>query len=561
MISELFAALLFLFISLGVGYYINLLVNRHNQAGFFACFLSGVAAQIIYLDTWSLFLPTNYLALIVPVLVSLYAVITTSITKQLSLFIRSAVSKLFSRQHAAITCSFLLVLFLFCLVTPYNEDSAGYHYLSILWSEKYKVIPGLANLSAKYGTHSPFFVLCAAYSFTDVLGQSIYPANFIIVPLFFLWVLYKSYDYQDARKYFLWAILLVLCRYVLINIASPSPDAPSTVLLFYILFCFYDGTWRNKIKIIVLLCFTAVILKLNVIPVLLVIPYVLWVQRKNSSPVGLVGWICFTGIITLIPWIARGVFISGYPLFPSTFLDLFNVDWKVPANIAEAEKTHIVMAPRMLGDDYASLKNLNAVQWVPQWFRLLWKHNVVNGALVSLALSSPLFWLVNRLRNIEGPKVFLFFLSYAAIWFWILTSPDIRFGVIFKLFCIFLPLSGFLKNIGATKLMQIFAGFIIVMAALYYSRMAIGKTPHDLLSKHLILPPRDVFYYKKNDLSTFRYIMLNNNVKLYVYDSMHHSINAPLPVYSAPQRQGIDTSVNIQMRGLRIVDGFRYAKR
>lgn len=555
MIAIILTVFLFLFVSTTIGYLINKRCFQKSLTSLFDDFLVGISAQLVYFNIWSFFFPTDYIALVIPLLIAATVTIKsgylTSVKESCSLI----KDVLFSKQHILVTAAVAIVLITFACVVPYNEDSAGYHYLSILWSEEFKIIPGLANLSAKYGTHSSFFVLSAAYSFSDVVGYAIYPANFVIVPTFCCWLLYKSFQMNDVRRYFLWLMLLILFRYLLINITSPSHDALSTSILFYVLFSFYIGSWRNQTGLMIVLAFTAVTLKLNTIPILLLILYVLLHQPKRSFNV-----IVFVGILIFIPWFARGIFISGYPLFPSTYFDFFNVDWKLPAAVAEAEKTHITMAPRLLGLDFISLKSLSVFEWVPKWYVNLWKDNLVNATVVSMALISPFFWSIAKWRS-DKVRLIVYLISYIGVWFWILTSPDIRFGIVFKLFCIFIPLSLMVRKVQLSKPFQYFAVVAMMMACIYYTRIGFQKIPNKFLSSNLVLPPRDVWYYKNNDLKTFRYIMLNNKVKLYVWDSAHHSVNAPFPVFSTPDRHGIDTGVNVELRGEDVQHGFKYKKR
>lgn len=556
MITIFLTGALFLFISSAIGQVIVQNGFSLSRTTYFDKFLVGIAAQLVYCNIWSLFLPTNYLSLILPLIIATIVALRSNYFRILRDEVIKLLATLFSQQNFFATVSICLVLVAFSCVVPYNEDSAGYHYLSILWSEKFRIIPGLANLSAKYGTHSSFFVLSAAYSFSGIIGHAIYPLNFVIFPVFCIWLLYKSFITHDASKYFLWLMLLVLFRYLLVNIASPSPDTLSTVLLFYILYTFIQRNRKEKSQVLIILAFTAVILKLNTIMILLLVLYILLQTPKSNIAVAFVA-----GIFIFVPWLTRSVFISGYPLFPSTYFNFFDVDWKVPAAIAEAEKTHITMAPRLLGEDFLQLKKLSPLQWVPEWYMKLWKHNLVNAVLVSAALISPLFWLISGFRRSDRIKWIIYITCYIAVWFWILTSPDIRFGIVFKLFCIFLPISCILVKVRVTRFSEFAGTCVMVIACAYYMMIGYSKIPKEFISENFFLPPRDEWYYKNNDIKSFRYIMLNDKVKLYIWDSAHHSVNAPLPVFSAPERAGIDTGVNVALRKTEVQQGFRYRKR
>src|SRR5262249_31531005 len=69
---------------------------------------------------------------------------------------------------------------------------------------------------------------------------------------------------------------------------------------------------------------------------------------------------------------ARSVVLSGYPLYPSTQLDVFVVDWKIPAAVADAEAVvirawargiHAVDPPETFADAAA----YPISRWLPVW--------------------------------------------------------------------------------------------------------------------------------------------------------------------------------------------------
>ena len=92
----------------------------------------------------------------------------------------------------------------------------------------------------------------------------------------------------------------------------------------------------------------------------------------------------------------------------------------------------------MAGDDFLQVSKMSLSQWFPKWIPNVWHDNRFNFLLVVAGLFSPLilgivFFLK---RNKKQFSLFAFFISYSGIWFWIFTSPDIRFGYHYLISCI-----------------------------------------------------------------------------------------------------------------------------
>jgi hypothetical protein len=549
---------LFLTVTICTGYYISKFLGAKAdcRVRLFEVFLCGVAGLTVYLNISSIFLPTNYFLLLPAVVLSFYLFRQKEFRQRLSSTIAANRRLLFVKQNSVITCSILLVVLLFTLVPPYNTDSSGYHFLSILWNERFKAVPGLANLFPQYGYNSSFFVLSAAFSFSDVFKQSLYPINFVLTTLFFLWLLKKSFLYNYTTKLLLWLLLIVLLRQFPINLASPSADALTSILVFYILYNVYEkvGSQWNEAdwKVLILLSVFSVIIKLSTLPLLLIVFVPLLTFKKNWKDVLILYAKLFPlALLIIIPWLVRNIILSGYLVFPFPAVDVFSFDWKVPTNTVIAERQHIAHAPRMISDNYNYVEGLNFLQWFPRWLPNLWRDNHFNFILVLVGLFSPVIALYVHRKN-KSVKSFQFLawlVAYVGVWFWLITSPDIRFGYHYLLPCILLPLLSCAKNFSYQPYTQLLP-YAICLICFYYDFVAIKKLQPYSFSQYIVCPLKSPEYYKRNDLNTFKYVMLSNRVKLYIQDSTHHSINAPLPS-CYPYNPGI------RMRGNKLEDGFK----
>ena len=551
---------IFLFISTTTGFLFNCLFEKKDDysCGIFKAVLTGTLFLTVYLSICSIFMPTNFWLLIPPFILSVIVFFLGDFLVSLRKMISRNVEDLLAKEHALVTFGFVAVLLFFTIVPPYNTDSGGYHFLAILWNEKFSVVPGLANLFPQYGYNSSFFVLSAAFSFTDIFHQSIYPINAVLTILFFLWLLKKSYACKDFRRFVIWLMLFIFLRQFPINLASPSADSLASILVFYIFITLSEkdlkNTRLNYFCYLFLLAAFAITIKLSTAPLVLVflVPFIY--QKQNFQKI----FIAYLHIVPLflliiLPWLLRSIILSGYLIFPFPAIDLFSYDWKVPLSVAVDEKLHISQGPRMVDGNWAYVSTLSFFTWFPIWWAELWKDNHFNFLLVNFALLSPVLMIpvCNKNDNRKYGKKAAFSISYFGIWFWMFSSPDIRFGYHFLVMSIVLPMLVLLKNVRFqfANLNKIFV-IITAIACLYYCNMAFHLTKPKPVSASLIRPFKCPEYYKNNDLSSFRYVMLNNNIKLYIHDSLHHSINAPLPS-CFPYRTGI------VMRGNNLQDGFK----
>ncbi|HEX8334724.1 MAG TPA: hypothetical protein VF622_19025, partial [Segetibacter sp.] len=364
MLFLLIGGSIFLFLSLSIGYVINkaLRGSLNYSTPLFEILLTGTATITVYLNLLSFFFPVDYLVPIPIFLASIFIWYTTSFCVEVKGKMREVSDVLFSKSNRLVTISISSVILLFALVPPYNTDSSGYHYLSILWNEKYKIVPGLANLFPQFGYNSAFMVLSAPFSFTDLAKQSIYPINIVLVLAFFLWILHKSYSYNDWRKYIIWLLLFIFLRQFPINIASPSADALASILIFYIFLSInkVDEEWNLR-KWIIPFCFIlfSITIKISTAPLFLffLLPLLFYQTALNK-----IRWSYFKvlliAVVIIVPWLLRNIILSGYLVFPLSSTGIFNVDWKVPFDIALAEQQHISHAPRMISQNFAYVDTL-----------------------------------------------------------------------------------------------------------------------------------------------------------------------------------------------------------
>jgi hypothetical protein len=126
----------------------------------------------------------------------------------------------------------------------------------------------------------------------------------------------------------------------------------------------------------------------------------------------------------VVPWICRGLILTGYPFFPSTALGI-SVDWKVPAAIAEVQAEFARSYARI---PQIPLADTSEFRWLGPWFRELIRER--EGFLIPLffMLVGAFVALLRAKRNAFPRWLWLLLPSFAGVLFWFFEAPAIRFG-------------------------------------------------------------------------------------------------------------------------------------
>jgi hypothetical protein len=129
----------------------------------------------------------------------------------------------------------------------------------------------------------------------------------------------------------------------------------------------------------------------------------------------------------VLPWCARGVILSGYPLFPATML-AFPVDWKVPLPVAHWYVGAVRSFARMPDVDVADTRGL---AWLRPWLHVAIhdRSSFQAPALISLGGLAVVLGLRLRKKSCAlRPWLWLLIPSLVASVFWLVAAPAFRFG-------------------------------------------------------------------------------------------------------------------------------------
>ncbi|MDE6056070.1 MAG: hypothetical protein K2G55_20470, partial [Lachnospiraceae bacterium] len=270
-----------------------------------------------------------------------------------------------------------VVVWCFCTSRGYmHYDSDLYHAQSIRWIEEYGIVKGLGNIHVRFAYNSSFFALSALYSMKFLTGHSLHTVNGLIALLLWLQVLPLFEKYKKGqRKTLVTSFARLGAFYYLTviysDIVAPASDFAIMCVIFFIVIKWLELLEHEEDSAVpyAILCVAgvyAVTLKLTagLILILLAKPVSMLVRQKRWRDIG----ICLMmGIVTIAPWLARTVILSGYLLYPFPALDLFDVDWKMNAFAAALDAAEIKTWGRGLNN--AALVDLPITQWFSEWFQ------------------------------------------------------------------------------------------------------------------------------------------------------------------------------------------------
>ena len=336
----------------------------------------------------------------------------------------------------------LLLILVMSSWTIIHPDTLGYHAQTIQWIEKYKAVPGLVHLHVRFGFQGLWFVDSALFGFSFTGKEGITILNSTVLFWFFVFLVNRiNYNFLKESKSLygsLWMALLVLSIWsytqIRLTATSASPDFIATLFILLVIYLLLEknlthldaSTWL----LVTFLSLVAVTIKLSVAPILLVavVPALLeLVKRKIKLSVT----ILFISIVTFSPFIARNIIATGYIVFPSTSIDVTNVDWKYASELTVSEKNYITAYAKNSGvatqDEINAVIKMAPAEWLPTWWQNRSTADKIIMILLVLSFISAILSIKRILLSGFIPILVLLTLLTGII-FWFVNAPDPRFG-------------------------------------------------------------------------------------------------------------------------------------
>ncbi|HVW61476.1 MAG TPA: hypothetical protein VHC48_15600 [Puia sp.] len=355
-----------------------------------------------------------------------------------------------------------------------HPDTLHYHADSILLFQRYKSVPGIANIRPELGFQCGWFAALAILNPTP--WYHLIFLNGAVLCWFFIFVL-STWD-RTWPGWLLLAYTLWSWVQVRLTAASASPDFIVTLYSWAAIYSFI----RKEYRLAIFFCLAAMLTKASAM-VLLLLAATAFLYGKRP-------WRAFIySCIALIILFIKNAIASGYILYPASWPDLLDVDWKVP--LARLHDFQLYIS------HYATIPFTGPMQpWDLPWAQRVaawWSNIQLPDRLLLLAILAGLLIHLVMLM-IKGKRSTLlawnkFTLPTLVVAFtgsviWLCAAPSPRFGTGFLvpfLYLLFYHLPQPASK--PTRLLSLVAGCCLFMAVSAYTvyRCIYFLTPSELL--------------------------------------------------------------------------------
>lgn len=318
-----------------------------------------------------------------------------------------------------------------------HADTDGYHAQTIRWIEEYGAVKGLGNLYNRLAYNSAFMSLQALFSWKFLIGQSMHVMNGYLCCVMTLYGITQLWK-KDRKQMLGNVMCLLLLFYIFVPqslsmMSSPNTDTLALLLVLYILskWCCYLESGKEEADFYAILCVFAVFavsvkLSTALLVILALKPACCFVRKKDWGGIALY---VVMGILVIAPYLIRNVVISGYLVYPYSVIDLFDVDWKMPAHMVDYDRREIMAWGRALNDVEKS--DYGLIRWFPIWWnaqelwlKLLFAVNVI-------LLPGGIVCSVRAVIRKKYDDVLLMVMAMILFLGWFFTAPLMRYGIVF----------------------------------------------------------------------------------------------------------------------------------
>lgn len=332
----------------------------------------------------------------------------------------------------------------------------GLYYLqAIRWTETFPIVRGLVNLLPYLAFNQSAFLVTSVYDslmpnrWGIFFSGGVLPWLGLSLSLFaMLRITISLFRKDDGIRPIetAYAISLPAWIFVLLgsNISSASPGGVSFCLMlhFFLLFsCFIasrvDEERRRRLGEILFvgaLCLCVNLNSLGLVAASLATISVTLLRMKEKM-----GFLYQRRLVVIVAcstvllstWMARGVLLSGYPLFPSSALAM-PVPWRMPVKQVDSFRGVVIAGVRDPDPNKNIKRTLRTWRWLPGWIQrahssinqIIWPAQVGLAGCVALAAAVAMersLW--GNLRNLLILTLPLLF--HSILWF--LTIPEPRY--------------------------------------------------------------------------------------------------------------------------------------
>jgi hypothetical protein len=450
LIASAFAILLTWMVLAVVLVGVGSLVLRRFASDFFLLdsFWLGLCVSVALLEIWTFLQPVN-----LAINVLLCALAAIGLLENRAILFQRFKSALQTARWSIPLYLGIVMLLAFRASGPCDYYDTGLYGAPVVrWILTYPVVPGLANLNGRFGLNSSVFLCTAALSQGAWKGLGFHLlTGFLVAAIWFTLLpaclrLVRGSSASPADWFY--SILAIpmgfwTARTPIVGTQTDEPGAIVCLVATGMLFEEIHRLQRNEaeghpgsgsVRLIVAatLFALAVAFKQSTM-VFAVLAWWLaffWIWSKGRSTKNrnlyMVGAVALS-VAVVLPWCARGVILSGYPLFPATTM-AFPADWKVPVPVAHWYVGAVRSFARMPD---VPLADTRAMAWLRPWLHLAIHDRSSSQVPFLISLSGLAVVLGLRLRKKTCPLpawLWLLVPSFAGTFFWLVAAPALRFN-------------------------------------------------------------------------------------------------------------------------------------
>jgi hypothetical protein len=421
--------------------------KRHlDTTDCFVSFWVGWAATIALLQVWNIFLRVSWRPGLVVAAVGLTGLALCR--RELWRWLRSACAGFTVHSLAAAAGVVLLTLWLANQAVSRNPNpDQAYHDQTSLLATLFHTLPGIGNLHGRLAFNNSSFLylallrsgiplvphehLCNSLLLWVLLLQAVAAVLRLLAPtgdrppsalfLFTLtpWLILTTTRASDEGADLTGGLLCIVLAHLLLRLLEERDQEPAAQTYTVASLTFLSAA-----------LFTV---KLSFVPVggvTSAIAFGVWWVRRRNGVAALWLWPALAmvagGLLLLVPWMVRGVIMSGYIAYPFPYGRL-PVDWRIP-HAAVVHMNEVIRAIARQPDAYCAAESLDCWDWLAPWGKRVQASGCLEGP-VALLLLALCFALLNPNRLGWQRLVWVLGLlpSLAGICFWFVTAPDPRF--------------------------------------------------------------------------------------------------------------------------------------
>lgn len=558
------------------------LLREQNTGGSMAAVITGIVGLTVFAEYFSIFYRVGILAHLL--MLSAILLVGWKCRSELSCEFRRIQQILLSAEGPLLVCLILITAFYTSRGT-FHTDTGIYHAQAIRIIEEYGVVKGIGNLQLHFAYNSSYLVFAALFTMSWILPAALHTTTGFLAVLLVCYAVHGLFRIREHEQHSADAVRIAILIYYLTNVTgsvSPVTDYGTMYMVLYLLCAWADlMEWQLKKKMYLdniadfysaavmrysmlsVLSIFIVSMKLSAasMAILTIYPFMELVRKGWGKKIG---GLISAGLISVLPYLIRNILISGWLLYPVRVIDLFHVEWKIPAVYLDKDVGQIKAWGRCLYD--VAKLDLPLRSWVPVW----WAGQQHYEQMLIMAQLLALFLLVFRIiysvgnvrkvRKIRWEKTVFYLVLLTGLLLWFFTAPFIRYGL--ALLLVF-PLCT-----GADTLMWILqgrkahqrlwmaifntiAGFLLMFIFLCFTSWLDNYAEDDLVfAKHEIRSPYYLLQEPFPDAETGSEKLNGNSV----YYSEHGEINSYYHCPSTCYRFMLDRS---ELIGDTIQDGFR----